>query len=93
MNGREKERVELFRGCRRPFRDEKGHELGLGADVLDQLEDGLAGGRVGLGHNHVDLLRGHQAVPEEPDPIALTETSPGKDFRNLVIKAEPMADL
>ena len=56
------------------FGHKEGYQLCLGADVPDQLEDGLS--RWTLGGNHVDLFVADQGVPEKPYPVALAKPSP-----------------
>ena len=87
LNGRQQ------KGFLRPFRDEEGHQLGLRPDILDDVEDRLAGGT--LGGDDVDLFVVNERVTQEPDPVALTDSAAravGR-LRDLVVKAKPVPNL
>jgi hypothetical protein len=87
LDGRQEE------GLFGPLRNEEGDELGLGPDVLDDVEDGLAGRA--LGGDDVNLFVVDEGVAQEPDPVALPDASPGAAgrLRDLVVEAEAVPNL
>ena len=85
LDGREQE------GLLGPLGDEEADQLSLWSDVSDELEHGFASRA--LGADHVDGVAVDEAVPDEPDPVALPDLPPRRDLGNLVVETETMADL
>ena len=79
------------KGLLRPLGYEEGDELGLGPDVLEELEDGLAGRA--LGADDVDRVAVDEAVAEEADPVALADLPGRTDLGYLVIESVPVSNL